>query len=335
MVQKPLTTNLTLEISKLRTDGGTQPRAALSDAAVQEYADAMIAGDIFPAVDVFYDGANYWLVDGFHRIEAAKLARRKTFLTKVHQGQHRDAILFSCGANAKHGLRRTPADSRRAVERILNDAEWSGWSNRKIAEHCQVSESFVRNIRSELSAFRAQIEVDRAGSNYTQKTAHADYVSGHAPAPIKKKWESGEISTKQAYEVTTTLERVSEPVRALAFKHGVVNAEVLNIVNGREKSETFNVILTTGFLQGSGEPIHIAKASVGDVERVFEEAHNEHKRGNGGDSLLNTISPKAWLDEQQRIVCFKVDDWASAEAFFEYVKERKPKMKLLVYEQGA
>lgn len=39
----------------------------------------------------------------------------------------REAILFIVGANASHGLRRTNADKRRTVERLLADEEWRGW----------------------------------------------------------------------------------------------------------------------------------------------------------------------------------------------------------------
>ena len=45
-----------LPISKLRLDGGTQPRAAIDFTAVDDYQDAMEAGAKFPPVTVFYDG---------------------------------------------------------------------------------------------------------------------------------------------------------------------------------------------------------------------------------------------------------------------------------------
>jgi hypothetical protein len=32
----------------------------------------MAAGAVFPAIVVFFDGAEYWLADGFHRVIAAK-----------------------------------------------------------------------------------------------------------------------------------------------------------------------------------------------------------------------------------------------------------------------
>ncbi|PJF39588.1 MAG: hypothetical protein CUN54_08355 [Phototrophicales bacterium] len=136
-----------LKISTIRTDGGTQPRAHKDDETVLEYAEAMLTGQEFPPVVVFYDGEAYWLADGFHRHAAAVKAGIDTLNADVRQGSLRDAVLYSVGANATHGLRRTNADKRRAVERLLNDDEWSRWSNREIARRCAVSEQLVRSLR--------------------------------------------------------------------------------------------------------------------------------------------------------------------------------------------
>lgn len=55
----------------LRRDGGTQPRAAINLDVACEYGDAMKSGAKFPPVVAFYDGTDYWLADGFHRVEGA------------------------------------------------------------------------------------------------------------------------------------------------------------------------------------------------------------------------------------------------------------------------
>ena len=115
-----------LSLSVINRFGGTQPRARLDDAIIQEYAEAMIAGDVFPPVTTFHDGAVYWLADGFHRVNAALRAGRETIEATVHQGTQRDAILWSISANATHGLRRTNEDKRRAVTRLLQDPECAG-----------------------------------------------------------------------------------------------------------------------------------------------------------------------------------------------------------------
>lgn len=96
-------------------------------------------------------------------------------------GPRRDAILYSVGANSTHGLRRTNADKRRAVETLLRDEEWQGWSNRKIAEVCGVSEFMVREARPAICEKIADTprKVERNGTTYTQNTANI----GKRPAP--------------------------------------------------------------------------------------------------------------------------------------------------------
>lgn len=138
-----------LAIDKIRTDGGTQSRAQIDGDIVEEYAHVFLTSPRFPLppVVVFYDGKEYWLADGFHRLAAAKLAAKADLRVDVVQGTQREAILYSVGANAKHGLRRTNADKRRAVETLLRDEEWSKKSDRWIAEKCGVNHETVTRVR--------------------------------------------------------------------------------------------------------------------------------------------------------------------------------------------
>lgn len=137
----------TISIASIRLDGGTQPREAIDQDAVQEYARAMADGATFPAVVVFFDGANTWLGDGFHRVLAARHAGLLVIEADHRTGTQRDAVLHSVGANASHGLRRTNADKRKAVLTMLADAEWAEWSDRAIAHACAVTHPFVSGLR--------------------------------------------------------------------------------------------------------------------------------------------------------------------------------------------
>lgn len=139
-----------LPLNLIRTDGGTQPREAINHDVVEEYRAEMVKGTKFPDIVVFYDGSAYWLADGFHRVLAAKQARKQSLNADVRQGARRDAVLHSVGANAAHGLRRTNADKRRAVTRLLEDEEWGKWSDREIARRCGVSNVFVSKLSPSL-----------------------------------------------------------------------------------------------------------------------------------------------------------------------------------------
>lgn len=165
-----------LKLGSIRLDGGTQPRAAIDRAVVEEYASSMREGDLFPPLTVFYDGKDYWLADGFHRYEAAQAAGKTEIDCDVKQGTRRDAILHSVGVNADHGFRRTNEDKRRAVETLLRDAEWVKWSDREIGRQCRVSDWLVRSLRgtrSEPTEAPAKVEriyKNKHGGILTMKT---------------------------------------------------------------------------------------------------------------------------------------------------------------------
>lgn len=141
----------TISLGKIRTDGGTQMRVEINTDTMLEYRDKWKAGVAFGPIDVFYDGAAYWLADGFHRFYGAREAKKKEIPAKIHNGTVRDAILFACGANLSHGLKRTNADKRQSVMVLLEDSEWASWSDRQIADKCGVSHTFVASIRDELA----------------------------------------------------------------------------------------------------------------------------------------------------------------------------------------
>ena len=160
-----------MKLSELRTDGGTQTRDALNGETVAEYAEKMRTGVRFPAVVAFYDGADYWLADGFHRVAGATQAGLADLDVDVRQGDRREAILFSVGANDSHGLRRTNADKRRAVNVLLADPVWVGWSDREIAKVCGVGKTLVGELRPSLAAA-------------TSEESTVTYTTKHGPHPV-------------------------------------------------------------------------------------------------------------------------------------------------------
>lgn len=170
-----------LQIRRVRVDGGTQSRVRLDPMIVSDYAEhfarngtvtARTAGltsdqlwwDDFPPLDVYLDG-DYWLADGFHRLAGIDQALERAGLPldarrnwrvqcRVFLGSRREAVLYAAGANANHGLRRTNADKRKAVEALLKDEEWRQWSDAEIARRCKVDPKTVGNIRHQLEMNR-------------------------------------------------------------------------------------------------------------------------------------------------------------------------------------
>lgn len=107
-------------------------------------------------------------------ITAARKSGLDSINADVKQGTRRDAQWYSFGANKAHGLRRAKGDAKRAIEKILNDPEWSKVPQTEIAKHVGVNRSYVSQIQSHLVSTnkieRGPVEVTRNGTTYTQNT---------------------------------------------------------------------------------------------------------------------------------------------------------------------
>lgn len=197
--------DISFSLAEVRIDGGTQPRTEINNSVISDYVELMQDGISFPPITVVFDGVDYWLVDGFHRYHAARQAQY-TLKAEVINGSHREAVLYSVSVNSTHGLRRTNADKRKAVKTLLQDEEWTQWSDRAIARKCQVSNQLVSNMRKDLSVNDGQMgesseytKVRRGDQEYQQKRKKKESSDG-----LPK-----EVNATDAIELDTTSETIN------------------------------------------------------------------------------------------------------------------------------
>jgi len=159
-----------IAIDAIKIDGGTQARVSINEGAVAEYAEAMTEGEAPPPVVVFFDGADYFLADGFHRYHANRRIGARTLAADVRTGTLAGAKLFAYGANRGHGLRRTNEDKRKAVAGML--ANFADWSDNRIAKHVGVDHKTVAAHRVSILGVSqdapATRTAERSGKTYTQ-----------------------------------------------------------------------------------------------------------------------------------------------------------------------
>lgn len=226
---EPFPTLKDLPLDALRLDGGTQPRARIDPETVREYAERMKAGDHFPPVTVYFDGADHWLSDGFHRVKAAPEAGLAAVQANVWEGTRDDAFWMSLAANKDHGLRRTNEDKARAVKAAL--AARPRLSDRAIADHVGVTHPFVAKCRAEMTGNGYQSAVRTGRDGRTINTAkigkskrpktYFDDDPGEAADPdsIPLDLEDGQDTTGDAdAPVTDRLGRPVEGKVAEAFR---------------------------------------------------------------------------------------------------------------------
>lgn len=175
-----------LALSKIRLDGGTQPRSVLDFETVDEYADLMKAGVRFPAVVVFYDGQGYWLADGFHRLRAAWQIKAHEIEAEIVQGTLEEARWYSFSVNKTHGLRRTNEDKQRAVQAALKHPKSQALSNTQIAKHVGVDEGTIRNWRQKLTT---EVPKSRTRSGSDGRTINVSNIGRRAPVVTEPRIE--------------------------------------------------------------------------------------------------------------------------------------------------
>lgn len=195
-----------MKLSALVLDPSAQPRASLDWTLIAEYADAIRRGDAFPPVVAFGTEEEAYLADGWHRVHAAKEAGAECIAVDRRPGGLEDAVWFSCGANATHGLKRSNQDKRTAVERAL--LQKPEMSDRDIARHCGVDHVTVGRVRGHLVATGEVHQSDeRRGSdgriintaNIGRRTiercslCHVNFEGGHVCSAAARRYEQPPI----------------------------------------------------------------------------------------------------------------------------------------------
>lgn len=208
-----------LPVDRIRIDGETQMRiAGLDESIVDQYAEDMANGASFPAAVVFFDGVDYWLADGFHRVAACKRLKRKTVDVEIHEGGVRDAKLYAMKANVAHGLRATRKDKQNAVGIMLRDPEWTGWSDREIGRQCGVDGKTVAAMRERLGIAAPAERTGSDGRKINTANIGAKAPAGESTAEIP---QSDTALDVPALEEITLTDKQMENARKEAEEYGL------------------------------------------------------------------------------------------------------------------
>lgn len=220
-----------IPLSRIKLDERCQPRVSLEQLLINEYAADMRSGDAFPPLVVFRDGDDIWLADGFHRRYAAVDAGLAKLECEVFDGDLRDAILYSCQANASQkAARRTNADKQRAILTLLSDDEWRGWADSKIARHCVVDQETVSRVRRDHlpKSEDTKRTVERGGKVFTMDTAKIgrSRTADERAAALEERLQSDRWSTLRS--LCIAISNVGEPPKALAGQCPIDQLESLS-----------------------------------------------------------------------------------------------------------
>ena len=205
-----------INLALIRLDGDTQAREALSQEKVSEYGELMQDGAVFPAIDVYFDGSEYWLADGFHRYFATQKNGAVSIEANIHTGTLEDAQLYACGANKGRGLEMSWRDIRHVVMRMLGHAKWSQWTNAEIARHVGCSGMTVGRVKSSIQEPSKETKKAYRNTHGQEKTIETKNLGRKKKENLALPEDDGEA--QRVVELTDTVNDLSAENQTLKDK---------------------------------------------------------------------------------------------------------------------
>ncbi|MFI6693856.1 ParB/RepB/Spo0J family partition protein [Streptomyces sp. NPDC050433] len=169
------------------------------------------------------------VIDGMHRLRAAKLRGDGTVCVLFFEGDDSEAFLLSVHANIKHGLPLSSADREAAAVRVLTT--YRQWSDRAVAAATGLSPTTVSAIRQRclVPAARDSTRVGRDGrvrpvDGSAGRRRASDVIAMKPDAPLRVIAREAGVSVGTARDVRERLRAGQEPV--LTPRRGIVKAYV-------------------------------------------------------------------------------------------------------------
>jgi ParB/Sulfiredoxin domain len=184
-------------------------------AHVQVLADASGAAEL-PPILVQEDG--WRVIDGLHRLEAAKLRGGDTVKARFVDCTDSEALVLAMKANSSHGLPLSKADRVFGAKRVL--AAHPHWSDRAIATITGLSAKTIASLRTQ-SAGGAHLGSKRLGRDGKRRPVTAgegrrrvaEYVIAHPGAPLRQVARETDVSLGTVHDVCARLRRGADPER--------------------------------------------------------------------------------------------------------------------------
>lgn len=184
-----------LPVDLLRLDANTQNRLRINEETVEDYAEIIADSNgkwPFEPLDVFHDGIDYYVADGFHRTLGAKQAKRSSVPCKVQKGTSVDARIFGMTANDRHGMRMSRADKRACVEWLLDNQP--KMTQAEVAEKSGVNPRTVRRIVADRKP--SVLDKNRTLSYSSEKVADSASTSSLSSTTSTVSGSTSSISDK-------------------------------------------------------------------------------------------------------------------------------------------
>jgi hypothetical protein len=264
-------------------------RSDLDQGAIEDYARTYTASpQKMPPLTVCVIDDKFFLLDGFHRLQAAKQVNLEVLPATVHEDMAQDdALCLAAQQNQTNGVRRSNAYKRRQAEEILR--LYPQWSDRKIAKHVNIDHKFVGEVRKAVTGdipSEQREYVTKHGTAAVMKTGNIGKSQSTADPSITPDWE-GKLQRIAAVNEQSEPHR-AEPANEPSKPHWLKPAtdwarEIHTAERRREVASRFNLDRGKGLPLAQDQESRLAQleagmAVVAHMDRDVAFLHEAHSR---------------------------------------------------------
>jgi ParB-like chromosome segregation protein Spo0J len=164
------------------------------------------------------------VIDGMHRLAAARLAGQEMIDAVFFDGSGEDAFVMAVRANVSHGLPLSYADREAAVVRIV--ASHPDWSDRAIADTTGLAPRTVAAIRGRITELpQSTSRIGRDGrvrplDSTDGRLVASRMIASHPDASLREVARAAGISPATVRDVRERIKRGEDPVPARRTRAG-------------------------------------------------------------------------------------------------------------------
>jgi ParB-like nuclease domain len=196
-------------------ENGLFLRGAGTDTAhVKLLADAAGSSELPP---ILVQKGNYRIVDGMHRVEAARLRGEKSIKAQLIPCTDQDAFILALKTNTLHGLPLSRRDRIFGAKHIL--AWHPDWSDRGVAAATGLGAKTIAGLRHHSADGIQQFSkrVGRDGKRHPLTAAEGrrravEYMMARPDAPLRQVAREVDVSLATAQDVRTRMRRGTDPI---------------------------------------------------------------------------------------------------------------------------
>ncbi|AFZ44358.1 protein of unknown function DUF1643 [Halothece sp. PCC 7418] len=182
-------------------------------------------------------------------------------------------------------------DKRKAVVTLLQDEEWSQWSDRAIARQCQVSHHTVAKIHRELTKDNSIWENAQMGDNHTRKVKRGEQVYEQRQRnPLKTKASQKQEPSHPSHPKKSVIPEIRPDVH-------VAICQFLNLEVEAQPNQYYQQN-DRAYLIASHDPEEMDLF----LERLFAQLEGE-KIQNAITVTSNQAEPQNKIKERASVVC--------------------------------